>query len=93
MFEGTIVPAVVDRTAEGGAMRSPCWGEIVARLAAANDLRRAMTVVAGVPAGNFRRFAEREACPPRHGQYLVNPDDLAHGKAHDGKNLPPRMAW
>lgn len=93
MFEGTIVPAVVDEADEGGALRPPCWGEIVARLAAANDLRRAMAAVGGIPAGNFGRFAKREKGVSPAGQHLVNPDDLAHGKAHGGKSQPPRMAW
>lgn len=89
MFESTIVPAVVDRTAEGGALRAPCWEEIVARLAAADDLRRAMACAGTRPAGNFERFGESM---PQPGQHLVNHDDLIHGKGPGGKTLPPRMA-
>ena len=63
MFEGQIVPAAVedapDSTPEGGALRAPAWPELVARIAAAHDLRHAMARAGAHPAGNFACFGER----------------------------------
>lgn len=92
MFEGKIVPAVVDSMADGGALRVPGWTEIVARLAAAHDLRRSLALAGDHPAGNFDRFGEWGEGALDQGERLVNPDALGHGKARCGKCLPPRMA-
>ncbi|MGV2497791.1 hypothetical protein [Pelagerythrobacter aerophilus] len=92
MFEGTIIPAVVDRPAEGSALRVPCWEEIVMRLAAADEVRHAMTAAGDHPAGNFERFGERTGGAGRQKQRLVNLNNLTHGKDPGGKILPPQRA-
>jgi len=90
MFESTTIPAVVDRTADSGALRAPRWDEIVTRLAAADEARHAMTAAGLHPAGNFERFGERMEGARRKNQPLVNPNDLTHGKDQGGKTLPPQ---
>jgi hypothetical protein len=92
MFERTIIPAVVDRAADSGALRAPRWEEVVTRLAAADDVRHAITGVGRHPAGNFERFGERGEGAGRENQRLVNPNDLTHGKDQGGKTLPPQRA-
>lgn len=92
MFEGTIIPAAVNRPAEGSALRAPRWEEIVMRLAAADEVRHAMTAAGDHPAGNFERFGERAEGATRQKQRLVNPNDLTHGKDQGGKTLPPQRA-
>lgn len=92
MFESTILPAVADRTAEGGVLRAPRWDEIVTRLAAADEVRHAMAAAGHHPAGNFERFGERMEGAGRRNQRLVNPNDLTRGKDPGGKTLPPQRA-
>ena len=92
MFESTILPAAADRTAEGGVLHAPRWEEIVTRLAAADEVRHAMTAAGHHPAGNFERFGERGEGARRSSQRLVNPNDLTHGKDPSGKTLPPQRA-
>lgn len=92
MFESTIVPAMADRPAEGGALRAPCWEEIVMRLAAADEMRHAMTLAGDHPAGNFERFGERGEGARRQKQRLVNLNNLTNGKDPGGKILPPQRA-
>lgn len=87
MFEGKIVPAVVDSAADGGPLSVPGWAELVARLAAANELRRAVSCEGRHRAGNFECFGSRgegslPTCEP-----IVNPDDLAYGKGAGGNVL------
>ena len=92
MFEGQIVPAAIDAAAdsppgsraEGGALWVPAWAELVARLAAAHDLRRAMARAGAVPAGNFSCFGECGEGALDQGERLVNPDGLVHGKGPGG---------
>ncbi|RXZ64773.1 hypothetical protein [Pelagerythrobacter rhizovicinus] len=92
MFESTIVPAVVgNRPTEREALRAPRWDEVVARLAAVDDLRHAMTTPSA-HGGNFERFGKRGEALPAREQRLVNHNDLGHGKGPGGKTLPPQMA-
>jgi hypothetical protein len=84
MFEGQIVPAAADSAREGGALRVPAWPELVARLAAAHDLRRAMARAGSYPAGNFACFGECGEGVSGEGEPLVNPDGLMHGKGPGG---------
>ena len=83
MFEGPIVPAAESAT-QGGALRVPVWPELVARLAAAHDLRRAMMLAVAHPAGNFACFGECGEGASGPGEPLVNPDGLVHGKGPGG---------
>lgn len=92
MFERTIIPAVVDRQDKGGALHAPCWEEIVTRLAAADEVRHAMTVAGDHPAGNFERFGERAEAVERQKQRLVNLNNSTNGKDPGGKILPPQRA-
>lgn len=91
MFEGQIVPAAVedaaDSAAEGGTLRVPAWPELVARLAAAHDLRRAMARAGAHPSGNFACFGEWGEGAFDQGQPIVNPDGLVHGKGPGGMVL------
>ena len=84
MFEGHFIPATADSATEGAALRAPAWPELVARLAAAQDLRRAMARPGVHPAGNFDRFGERHAISPAQRERRVNPDGLVHGKGNGG---------
>ena len=75
MFEAAIMPAVV---ADGDALRSLDWGELVARFAAARDLRDLVARPAN-GAGSFvsGAFYLRES----EGKRPINHDALGRGKA------------
>ncbi|WP_374407095.1 hypothetical protein [Pelagerythrobacter sp.] len=92
MFEGQIVPASTgslgDSTGEDAALRVPAWPDLVARLAAGHELRRALSHAAKHPAGNFDRFGTSGEGYPERSQLLVNPDDLSHGKGLRGMVFP-----
>ncbi|AKM08227.1 hypothetical protein [Pelagerythrobacter marensis] len=88
MFEGKIVPAVVDSAADGGSLTIPGWADLVARLAAANELRRAVSRQSLHRTGNFECFGNREDGVAGTREPIVNPDDLAHGKGAGGI-VPP----
>ena len=84
MYEGKIVPAVVDSTADGGSLRGPEWAELVSRLAVADEMRRLAAPIHGRHTGNFERFGALGESAPAAREPIVNPDDLARGKGGGG---------
>lgn len=79
MFEAAISPCVAD-AGSPGALRTLDWGELVARLSAARDLRAIFARAAAAPA-SFAPLAASELVVRAHGERDVNPDALAAGKA------------
>mgnify|MGYP000471761212 CR=1 FL=1 len=88
MFETTLTPAAIDPAADGDALRFPAWPEIVARLAAARDLRIALGKARNEASGSFARFAQSQAAAGNEEvndtTQSVNPNGLAHGKTVRG---------
>ena len=87
MFEES-PPSPAAREADsvaGGALRVPGWPDIVARLAAAHDLRAALAKGSARDRGSFAGFAaEREQKEVNESAARVNPTGLAHGKTGRG---------
>jgi hypothetical protein len=75
MFEAAIMPAVVST---GAVLRPLDWGELVARFAAARDVRALLSRPAG-GAGSFTSAAASMHAPG--GERPVNLDALGRGKA------------
>lgn len=84
MFEGKIPSAEsrtphLDGNEQGGELRPVSWGDLVARLAAARELRSALHEElhsdASFDPDSARRLAARGDCKAG-----VNPEDLVNGK-------------
>lgn len=77
MYEaGTISTPIGDGTNEA-ALRIPAWEELVARLAAARDLRATLAVANRARGGSFAHLAD----PVNAGKEAINQPGLADGKA------------
>ena|SRR5688500_11323915 len=88
MFEGKpprIVEALpLGEQADGESLRPLSWGDLVARLAQARELRASLD---GVPAASDASFDAGSArCIAAHhnGKHSVNLDDLGNGKDTQG---------
>ncbi len=96
MFEGKLPFAPEARSAATGevpeeALCEMSWADLVAKLAAARDLRASLaepedSTLASFDAGSARHLALHHE-PMRHEDYerSVNPDDLGNGKGACGK--------
>lgn len=78
MFERNLPEAGFDAALESDALRPLDWPALVARLSAAQDLRRALAARAG---GNFAGFSSAKMPPVNTALQSVNPTNSAHGKA------------
>ena len=86
MFEKTITSPAFDAAPAGDALRTPEWDELVARLTASRDLRRALGESLGAGKGSFACFAAHEEPGVNGEAVFINPNGLAHGKA-DGRMI------
>jgi hypothetical protein len=77
MFEG-ILPSPA--SAGSGALRAPAWPELVARLAAARDLRGTFARPGGAPFASFAPIAASELASRDADKGSVNRDALVDGK-------------
>ncbi len=86
MFEAAILPATVD---SGAVLRPLDWGELVARFAAARDLR----ALVARPRGTGNSFAARAMAglPHEHGKPTVNLDALGRMKPLETINAATRQ--
>lgn len=82
MFEAAITPAVAGIGAPGN-LRPLDWSELVARLAAARDLRDVLSRPAMV-AGSFVGQARGGLARAGNGERAVNLDALGRGKTPQG---------
>lgn len=84
MFEETISDSRLAEPASGSGLRKPEWHALAARLAAARQLRTALTGEVrdndGPTTGNFASFAHASASTVKKSPARVNPDGLADGK-------------
>lgn len=79
MFQTTLTPAAPARLGEAAPPGVPAWPDLVARLAAARDLRQALRGTRS-RGGSFTRLARSMESVNAIG-LPVNPNDLASGKA------------
>ncbi|MXP15131.1 hypothetical protein GRI44_10265 [Altererythrobacter confluentis] len=84
MFETTNTHAGFDAAMDGAAdemlLRPIAWSELVARLAAARDLRRLLVREASPAGGRFTAFADFRNAMLNDAQEDVNPDGLGARK-------------
>lgn len=85
MIEGKLSSVVAEQAVGAGTLHAFAWDELVAKLAAARDLRE---LFAGSRGGSLASFAPQAAralalCESAEGeadQGCINPDALGHGK-------------
>jgi hypothetical protein len=84
MFEARHISAAPGGSRDGAAVRVPQWEELVARLAAARDLRRSLGDATRARGGGFARFAQphRQAVNTCEGE--INQPGLADGRGGAG---------
>lgn len=82
MFEGTIPSGSSAGPAEAGVLNGFAWPELVAKLAAARDLRAIFAADSRQSLASFAEGAARALADCGHAERYVNPDDLTDGKAH-----------
>src|SRR5690606_13513964 len=86
MFEGkppsSAVAHPVQEPQERDPLRPLSWSELVARRAAARDLRASFGEGAQGADGSFDARSARRIAAHHHGKQSVNLDDLGNGKAH-----------
>ncbi len=88
MIEALITPAALDGVPENSVLRPLSWPEVVARLAAANEFRRAFGTGRGPLSAAFSSFATANCGPDEMAQgasvnepgAIINLDTLADGK-------------
>lgn len=83
MFEGTLPSPAPEGL---GAPRVPAWTDLVAKLAAARDLRGVLARAGGDEGSSFAPRAARALALRELGKGSVNPDALADGKATEDNN-------
>lgn len=91
MKEGTPIDNGLAGLPEGKDWHPLEWADLVARFAAARDLRRGWRSPAQRDAGSFARFANRNAAPVNTKAAPVNHADLADGKADAAKTVSTAM--
>ncbi len=85
MFEGKILHDQFSETGDGLALRELAWADLVARLAAARDLRGELDGVAGEAGGGFEHYAKLACTAQGKGKRAVNRNALGHGKDDGAK--------
>jgi hypothetical protein len=87
MYEGPIKAADFAGSEESPILRQLRWTDLVARIAATRDLRRAHAEPVDEPHASFAAFHRGAG---EEGQHTVNRDALAHGKL--SRIIPPDAA-
>jgi hypothetical protein len=85
MFEGKALHDQFAETGDGLALRELAWADLVARLAAARDLRRELDRAVGMPGGGFGQFTKLAWEAQDEGKRLVNRNALGAGKVDEAK--------
>ena len=80
MIEGTPIDSGLVAGRETQDLRRLDWAELVARFAAAHDLRAGLRGHSRRNAGSFARFASRAPETVNTAPLYVNHPDLGHGK-------------
>ena len=84
MFEGKPPKSAEGHAAEGQreseTLRPLSWSELVARLAAARDLRASLTGRVSRSDASFDASSARCIAAHHNGKHLVNPEDSGSGK-------------
>jgi hypothetical protein len=80
MFEGNLSSVVAGQAEDAGALRAVAWSELVAKLAAARDLRAVFAVSRRGSLASFAPQAARALALRDAGEQSINPDALEHGK-------------
>ena len=92
MFEGKPPKSAEGHAAEGQreseTLRRLSWGELVARLAAARDLRASLTGRVSRSDASFDASSARCIAAHHNGKHIVNPDVSGSGKGPEGNADP-----
>ena len=84
MFESKLIPVGAAQAEETGALRAFEWGELVARLSAARDMRGVFAAARSDSQASFAGGAARALAPGESAEWggkgSVNPDALGAGK-------------
>lgn len=91
MKEGTPIDNGLASLPERQDLHPLEWADLVARFAAARDLRSGWRRAAHRDVGSFARFANRSALPVNAKTASVNHADLADGKADAAKTVSTAM--
>ena len=88
MFEGKPPRAAdalpLEEPQQGESLRPLSWGDLVARLSAARDLRASLGGEPAVCDASFDAGSARRIAAHHNGKHAVNLDDLANGKGTHG---------
>jgi len=88
MFEGkppnSAAAQPIEEAQEGKSLRPLSWADLVARLAAARDLRGAYDGAGEAADASFDAGSARRIAAHHNGKHSVNLDDLSNGKGRDG---------
>ncbi len=88
MFEGNLTDNGFTKPEEGAALQPLEWPVLVARLAAARDLRGVYARRKMTGGGNFANFSTEQSVNLNETGSRVNPDALADCKPHEAKMSP-----
>lgn len=91
MMERPLFPADGESAAPDGALHTPAWSELTARLAAARDLRASFAHTRQRAGGGFSRFCATASQPVNAWPGSVNPTGSVHGKDVAAILSPPDM--
>ena len=88
MFEGkpprTADALPLEEPQHGDSLRPLSWGDLVARLSAARDLRASYQGAGETAEGSFDASSARRVAAHHNGKHPVNLDDLSNGKGPEG---------
>jgi hypothetical protein len=92
MFEGK-PPRAVDASPfqdqpDGEVLRALSWSDLVARLAAARDLRASFARAGELSEASFDAGSARRIAAHHNGKHSINLDDSSNGKGPRGKAGP-----
>ena len=92
MFEGKALQRQFAETDDGLALRELDWNDLVARIAAARDLRGELDRLVGAPGGGFDQFANLASAAQYKGKRHVNCNALGAGKVDKAKAQETAMS-
>jgi hypothetical protein len=89
MFEGKppriAESALFDEQSESDVLRTLSWNDLVARLAAARDLRASFAGAGELSDASFDAGSARRIAAHHNGKHSINLDDSSNGKGPRGK--------
>ncbi|MDN3646972.1 hypothetical protein QWY75_12230 [Pontixanthobacter aestiaquae] len=88
MFEGNLTDTGFTKAAESPVLQPLEWPVLVARLAAARDLRGVFARRKMSGGGNFASFSTEQSANLNEIGFGINPDTLADCKTHEAKMSP-----